>query len=39
LEESSRDSDFGTDQVALRMSRREDGILSQSARMLRFSAV
>jgi HK97 family phage major capsid protein len=36
--ESSGDSDFDTDQVALRVSRREDGILSQSARMLRFRA-
>jgi hypothetical protein len=32
--ESSRDSDFDTDQVALRVSRREDGILTQSGRML-----
>jgi HK97 family phage major capsid protein len=36
--ESSRESDFDTDQVALRVSRREDGILTQSARMLRFPA-
>jgi HK97 family phage major capsid protein len=36
--EVSRDSDFDTDQVALRVSRREDGILSQSGRMLRFPA-
>ena len=37
--ESSGDSAFDTDQVALRVSRREDGILTQSARMLRFPAV
>ncbi|MCH7644341.1 MAG: phage major capsid protein [Myxococcales bacterium] len=37
--ESSRESDFQTDQVALRVSRREDGIISQTARMLRFPAV
>ena len=37
--ENSRDSDFDTDQIALRVSRREDGILTQSARMLRFPAV
>ena len=37
--ESSRESDFDTDQVALRVSRREDGIISQTARMLRFPAV
>ena len=36
--EVSRESDFDTDQIALRVSRREDGILSQSARMLRFPA-
>jgi HK97 family phage major capsid protein len=36
--ESSRQSDFDTDQVALRVSRREDGILTQSGRMLRFPA-
>jgi HK97 family phage major capsid protein len=36
--ESSRESDFDTDQVALRVSRREDGILTQSGRMLRFPA-
>jgi HK97 family phage major capsid protein len=36
--ETSGDSAFDTDQVALRVSRREDGILSQSARMLRFPA-
>jgi HK97 family phage major capsid protein len=36
--ESSGDSDFGTDQVALRLSRRMDGILTQSGRMLRFPA-
>lgn len=30
---------FDTDQVALRASRREDGIMSQSTRMLRFPAV
>jgi len=35
--ESSRQSDFDTDQSALRVSRREDGILSQAARMLRFA--
>jgi len=35
---SSRESDFDTDQVALRVSRREDGILTQSVRMLRFPA-
>jgi hypothetical protein len=34
-----RQSDFDTDQVALRVSRREDGILTQSVRMLRFLAV
>jgi hypothetical protein len=37
--DSSRDSDFDTDQVTLHVSRREDGILTQSARMLRFPAV
>ena len=37
--ETSRDSDFATDQVALKVVRREDGILSQTARMLRFPAV
>jgi hypothetical protein len=36
---ASRESDFDNDQVALRVSRREDGILTQSARMLRFPAV
>ena len=34
-----RASGFDTDQVALRVSRREDGILTQSGRMLRFPAV
>jgi hypothetical protein len=33
----NRESDFDADQVALRVSRREDGILTQSARMLRLS--
>jgi hypothetical protein len=37
--EASRESDFDADQVALRVSRRIDGILTQSARMLRFPAV
>ncbi len=37
--DSSGDSDFTTDQVALRVSRRLDGILTQSARMLRFPSV
>ena len=37
--ESTRESDFDTDQVALRVSRREDGILSQAARMVRYPAV
>ncbi len=37
--ETSRDADFATDQVTLKVIRREDGILSQSARMLRFPAV
>ena len=36
--EVSRESDFDTDQIALRVSRRVDGILTQSARMLRFPA-
>jgi hypothetical protein len=36
--ESSGESAFDTDQVVLRVSRREDGILTQSARMLRFPA-
>ena len=35
--ESSRDSAFDTDQVALRVSRRIDGIISQAGRMLRFA--
>ena len=35
--ESSRDSDFATDQVALRVSRRLDGAISQASRMLRFA--
>jgi hypothetical protein len=35
----NRETDFDTDQVAPRVSRREDGILTQSARMLRFPAV
>ena len=35
--ESSRESDFDTDQVALRVSRRLDGIISQASRMLRFA--
>ncbi len=35
--ESSQDSNFATDQVALRVSRREDGILTQTGRMLRFA--
>jgi hypothetical protein len=34
----NRESDFDADQVALRVSRREDGILTQSGRMLRFPA-
>lgn len=37
--ETSNDSDFSTGQVAIRVSRRVDGILTQSARMLRFPAV
>ena len=37
--DSSRESTFDADQVALRVSRREDGILTQSVRMLRFLAV
>ncbi len=36
--ETSQDSDFATDQIAIRVSRRVDGILTQSARMLRFPA-
>ena len=39
LAENSRESDFDTDQVALRVSRREDGILTRSGRMLRFPVV
>ena len=35
--EVSRDSDFLTDQVALRVSRRMDGAISQANRMLRFT--
>jgi HK97 family phage major capsid protein len=35
--ESSSDVDFDTDQVALRVSRRIDGVISQSGRMLRFT--
>ena len=37
--DSSRESTFAADRVALRVSRREDGILTQSVRMLRFLAV
>ena len=36
--ESSGESAFDTDQVAQRVSRHEDGILTQSGRMLRFPA-
>ena len=35
--EVSNDSNFGTDQVALRVSRRIDGVISQAGRMLRFA--
>ncbi|MFV1978703.1 MAG: hypothetical protein ACC649_05080 [Myxococcota bacterium] len=37
--ESSSESAFDTDQVALRVSRREDGILTQAGRKLHFPAV
>jgi hypothetical protein len=37
--ESSGESAFHADQVALRVRRRQDGILTQSGRMLRFPAV
>ena len=35
--EVSRESDFDTDQAALRVSRRIDGVISQAGRMLRFA--
>ncbi len=35
---SNRESDSDTDQVALRVSRRENGTLTQPARILRFPA-